>query len=154
MTNFVSHNPLFSSHSCHWFRQDLWYSMLHSFSPNSPGKWIRNVYLVASLGADRQTDRQSDSYNFNIIDQSILFNLDATIQGPPAGPGSPPPDMFKLVHYEARTVGKRAVSILIECFLLRCLRVTEKLNHPKNKKKLSFQVVSHLHYLHTFIKCL
>ena len=29
-----------------------------------------------------------------------------------------PPYMFKLVHYEARTVGKRAVCILLECFLV------------------------------------
>ena len=31
--------------------------------------------------------------------------------------GHQPPDMFKLVHYEACTVGKRAVGILLECFL-------------------------------------
>ena len=135
MTNFVSDNPLFSCHSCHWFRQNLWYSMLHSFSPNSPGKWIRNVYLVASLGADRQTDRQSDSYNFNIIDQSILFKLDVTVQGHSTSPLCPAPNMVKLVHYEARTVGKRVVGILLECFLLRCLCVADKLKHPKNKKR-------------------
>ena len=41
---------------------------------------------------------------------SNLFNLDLTIQGPP--------DMFKLVHYEAHTVCKRVVSILLECFLV------------------------------------
>ena len=29
-----------------------------------------------------------------------------------------PLDKFKLVHYEARTVGKRAVGILLECFLV------------------------------------
>ena len=37
----------------------------------------------------------------------------------PHGTGTPPPpDMFKLVHYAARTVGKRTVGILQECFLV------------------------------------
>ena len=31
---------------------------------------------------------------------------------------SPPPDMLKLVHYEAHTVGKRAVRIPPKCFLV------------------------------------
>ena len=30
----------------------------------------------------------------------------------------PPPDMSKLVHYEAHTVGKWVVRILLECFLV------------------------------------
>ena len=30
----------------------------------------------------------------------------------------PPPDMFKFIHYAPRTVGKRAVRILLECFLV------------------------------------
>ena len=29
----------------------------------------------------------------------------------------PRPDMFRLVHYKARTVGKRMVCILLECLL-------------------------------------
>ena len=34
-------------------------------------------------------------------------------------PSPPPPeDMFKLVYYEARTVSKRAVVILLDCFLV------------------------------------
>ena len=58
--------------------------------------------------------------------------LDLTILvTPPPPPGSalalldmgpycigPPPDMFKLVNYEARKVGKRAISILLEFFLV------------------------------------
>ena len=62
--------------------------------------------------------------------------LDLTIQGPP-GPtppnlygtslhrdpqGWPTPtlDKFKLLHYEARVVGKRAIRIILECFLVQC----------------------------------
>ena len=35
-------------------------------------------------------------------------------------PQSPPPleDIFKIVYYEARTVSKRAVGILLDCFLV------------------------------------
>ena len=29
----------------------------------------------------------------------------------------PPPEMFKIIHYEACTVGKQVVGILLECFL-------------------------------------
>ena len=29
-----------------------------------------------------------------------------------------PPDIFKFTHYEARAVGKRAVGIPLECFLV------------------------------------
>ena len=32
--------------------------------------------------------------------------------------GTPPPHMFKLVHYEARMVGRLPVGILLECFLV------------------------------------
>ena len=47
------------------------------------------------------------------------------VQGPPdmfkpvqLGPHcTPPPDIFKLIHYEVRTVGKWAVGILLECLL-------------------------------------
>ena len=83
---------------------------------------------------------------------SYLSNLDLTVHGPgptsdmfklvelgPHCTGTPPPDMFKLVHYvrlepdctgtatpnilklvhyEARTVGKRAIHILLESFLV------------------------------------
>ena len=35
-----------------------------------------------------------------------------------SSPLPPPPDMFKLIHYGARTAGKRAVGILFECFLV------------------------------------
>ena len=35
--------------------------------------------------------------------------------------GSPALDMFKLVHFEAHTVGKRTVCIPLECFLARNL---------------------------------
>ena len=38
------------------------------------------------------------------------FNLHLT--------GDDPPDMFKLIHYEARTVDKQAVYFLLECFLV------------------------------------
>ena len=41
---------------------------------------------------------------------SNLFYLDLTIQG------SPPPDMFKLLHYKARTIGKRVDGIQVERF--------------------------------------
>ena len=43
---------------------------------------------------------------------SNLFYLDLIVQGPHL------PDMFKLVYYEAHPVGKRAVDILLECFLV------------------------------------
>ena len=46
-----------------------------------------------------------------------LFNLDLTERDPPT------PcllDIFKHVHYEVYTVGKRAVCILLECILLSC----------------------------------
>ena len=43
---------------------------------------------------------------------SNLFYLDLTMQG------SLPPDMFKLLHYKARTVGKRVDGIQLECFLV------------------------------------
>ena len=39
-----------------------------------------------------------------------MFNLDLTVQGPPG--------TFKLVHYEASTVGKRAVGIRLKCLLV------------------------------------
>ena len=52
---------------------------------------------------------------------------------PPDSTGHQPPDIFKLVHYEARTVDKWAVSILLECFLVtkssfdgHCLRKNQK----------------------------
>ena len=32
--------------------------------------------------------------------------------------GFPPPDMFKLLHYKARTIGKRVDGIQLECFLV------------------------------------
>ena len=47
--------------------------------------------------------------------------------GPAQGPLCPgplppctwtPPDIFKLVHYETRMVGQRAIRILLECFLV------------------------------------
>ena len=56
--------------------------------------------------------------------------LSLIIQGPPHPPLSPghrpshlyteppTPDMFKSVHYEARTVGKWAVGIILECLLV------------------------------------
>ena len=31
---------------------------------------------------------------------------------------APPPETFKLVHYETCTVSKRAVGILLDCFLV------------------------------------
>ena len=40
---------------------------------------------------------------------SNLFNLDLTAQELPS-------EMFKLIHYQARRVGKRAIGILLECF--------------------------------------
>ena len=43
---------------------------------------------------------------------SNLFYLDLTIQG------SLPLDMFKLLHYKARTIGKRVGGIQLECFLV------------------------------------
>ena len=42
---------------------------------------------------------------------SNLFNLELTVQGHP-------PVIYKLVRYEASTVGKRTVGILLECFLV------------------------------------
>ena len=46
---------------------------------------------------------------------------DLTVQGP----SFPAPDMFRLVHYEAHTVGKRAVRIILECCLVsNCERRT------------------------------
>ena len=63
---------------------------------------------------------------------SNLFDVDLSIQGPPFShfqtcltwtlppmvhPALPSPDMFKLVHYVARTVGKRAVGICLNGFL-------------------------------------
>ena len=44
---------------------------------------------------------------------SNLINLDFTVQGP-----NPPQHVFKLVHYEERTVRKRAVGIRLECLLV------------------------------------
>ena len=46
---------------------------------------------------------------------SNLFNLYLNVQGPSH---TPPPRLFKFVHCEARTVGKRAVHTLLECFLV------------------------------------
>ena len=45
---------------------------------------------------------------------SYLFNLDLTVHKPPP----PPPYTFKLVHYEARPAGKRAVGIRLKCLLV------------------------------------
>ena len=42
-----------------------------------------------------------------------MFNLNLTVDGP-----TPPIDMFKLVYYESRTVGKRADCLLLEYFLV------------------------------------
>ena len=42
-----------------------------------------------------------------------------TVQGPP-----PFPDMFKIVDYEVRTVSKRVVRILLECFLIVNVSIT------------------------------
>ena len=50
-----------------------------------------------------------------------MFNLDLTVQGPPTIPVyryTPAPallDSFKLVHYEACTVAKQVVGIIMEC---------------------------------------
>ena len=44
-----------------------------------------------------------DMVNFDLTAQGLLF---------------PPPDMFKLVNYEARTVSKRAHGIRLKCFLI------------------------------------
>ena len=43
-------------------------------------------------------------------------NLDLPVQGTHAP--TPPPEMFKLVHYKAHTVGKQTVGILLEYFLV------------------------------------
>ena len=41
------------------------------------------------------------------------------VHGPStSSPKQEPPDIFKLFHYEAHTVGKRVVGILLECFLV------------------------------------
>ena len=71
--------------------------------------------------------------------------LDVTIQGPPVRvppqhiqtcsawtslyrePSAPLPDMFKHLHYEARTVGKQVVRILPECFLVIIVNTQEGL---------------------------
>ena len=47
------------------------------------------------------------------LDQLGSYFTEATITPPP-----PHPDMFKLVHYEALMVGKRAADILLKCFLV------------------------------------
>ena len=52
-----------------------------------------------------------------------LFNLYFTVQGPA-------PDMFKSVHYEARTVGKWAVGIILECLLVTA--------HKRSLRRLCF----------------
>ena len=49
---------------------------------------------------------------------SCLFNLDLTVKTDTTGK-HPPVDLFKLLSYEACTVAKRAVSILLECFLVQ-----------------------------------
>ena len=48
-----------------------------------------------------------------------MFKL---VQLGPHCTGTPPsPNIFKLVHYEARTVGKRAVDIRLKCLLVLIL---------------------------------
>ena len=52
---------------------------------------------------------------------SVAFDYHSVYRvGVPArAPRVPPPqDMFKLVHYEVRTVGKQAVGIRLKCLLV------------------------------------
>ena len=51
------------------------------------------------------------------------------------GPGSCPLDTFKLVPYEARTVGKRSVRIQLKCLLV---------NYPINQKCSSLRKNLHV----------
>ena len=53
---------------------------------------------------------------------SDLFNLDLAVQPPPPTLELTPLT-FKLVHYEAHAVGKRAVGMLLECFLILFVKI-------------------------------
>ena len=61
--------------------------------------------------------------------------------------------MFKIVHYEARMVGKRAVHILLKCFLVAILlsdfRLFLRLIHFL---LVSTYVVMQSTFLYTFLK--
>ena len=80
---------------------------------------------------------------------SDLFNLDLAVQPPPPTLALTPL-MFKLFHYEAHAVGKRAVGIILECFLILFVRIKTR-NYPNlstvfgkvDFQKLKFDVQTH-----------
>ena len=64
----------------------------------------------------------------------IHYALDLTVKNPPL------PDMFKLVHYEACAVDKRAVGILLECFLVLIKHSKHTLNLMANFQAFVYKV--------------
>ena len=53
---------------------------------------------------------------------SNFFKLDLTVQGLP----TPSPEMFQLAYFKASMVGKRAVGILLKCFLVAATNRTRR----------------------------
>ena len=60
-----------------------------------------------------------------------LFNLDLTVQGPTPSPK----DTSKLVHYEAQTVSKRAVGILLKYLLVLHSAMAHSKSNLRPKKR-------------------
>ena len=73
--------------------------------------------------------------------------LDLIIHGartsPPKICTPPSPRMFKLVHYEARTVGKRTVGILQECFLVFMCSENCQIMLRVRQKRRDMQLTQH-----------
>ena len=64
------------------------------------------------------TSPSPDMFNLDLtVQEHTLATAPQSVQGPPS-PTHPQTDMFKLVYYEAPTVGKRVVGILLEYFLV------------------------------------
>ena len=111
--------PLFQGHSTkttfYWSSTQCWWSItcLHIFIAS---KWscrkvmfsVHSVILFTDRDHNPQPCRCSPPWTC-----SDLFNLDLTVEGLL-------PDMFKLVHYESYTPGKRTVGSLLECILVFC----------------------------------
>ena len=78
-----------------------------------PQPWSQLNTPLSDMGPHCTVIPQTCSNFFNIGSISLYKNN-------PNSPYPPPPsqDMFKLSHCEVHTVGKRAIRILLECFLV------------------------------------
>ena len=88
-------------------------SLLNTFAVN-----VSYAKLVTSFQAERSVEDEcsvlpptNEDVGGNVFSRVCVwvFTMLVPVQGP--GPGPTPPDMFKLVYYETRTVGKWVVSI-------------------------------------------